>query len=498
MLRRAALLAAAILVLMPPAQAASHAPDYSVTIPYLTDLRPDGNLTVVSGAMAATLPAASGAAGFFNTTGAAITGLTRVCWTSADADCADAPTGSLRIDVVRGAFAVRLPDPVRLDAGADHGMALFYDFAQQRDLNSLGLGRSLAMPAVGGSVSYGAIPAIPLRTPDGDGDGVAVALDAGTRIEVRRAGALVHAIEGKQDPLLFQGAPALAPFGAALMVLPFGEGARLQVRAAELRDAQAGLDLARLAALISSLEGARAGGDSGNAVSDVDLGPVESVAPRLLNGAVVTLGTDVDNLLASILSNFARIDTLTVTPTERGVHMEGDGPLVLQDGHVVRSHPLVGFGLLQMPWWSWLLWAAGIAAFVMVLVRRPAKENERWSRLNWVGWVALAVTAPLVFWLWDREVARVWGVSILTPGLDAEALRFAAVVELLPALAILFAVVSPLRLVLRHGLRLAGQGRFMRLAAPAALLLGYLAGVGLMHAYIDLFLHAAVAAAPAA
>jgi hypothetical protein len=171
------------------------------------------------------------------------------------------------------------------------------------------------------------------------------------------------------------------------------------------------------------------------------------------------------------------------------VTASGQGPLRIQDGRVQNAPALIGFALFQLPWWSYLLWVLAIGAFVtrIVLGEKAPKKNERWDRLRWIGWVVGPIAFLLFFLLWDNEVRTVWGVSLLS---NVSGAGFVAILllEIMPMSLVFFAVVTPLRILIKSGLRLGKQGTFMGLAGPTATLLGFLLGATLMLSYVDLAL----------
>ncbi|MEA3143196.1 MAG: hypothetical protein QOG31_520 [Thermoplasmata archaeon] len=491
-MNRTVLLGMLALFLVPQAQAAingDHA--YAASLPYQAGLGTDsGSFTLLSGSLDAKMPDVKGPYGFFQTDEARLTGLTRVCFQTV---CYASTSGQLSIVIANGgSFGVKFPKATSSEAHADHVLGLLVDFGGKRDLNSFSLGKTLMAPAILGRFGFTQLPSIPATTgiPDAVGArpnaGGLVALDDKTRIQVLD-GTLVKATfpAGKQDPIAFQGQPALNELHPSLMVLPFESGSTAHMAPARQDAADVGLDLQRIAGLGNNLNQASKVGGSADAPS-LSLGPLEPLLSHLLNGAVLTLPTKTSAGNPVRQLGFVRFDTLDASSDGSAVALAGSGPLQVQDGQVVDAKPLVGFAIFQMPWWSYLLWIAAIGLFVARLVTKPPKDHPVFDRYRWVGLVCSVLLFLLFFWLWDLEVRAVWGISLLTGNASGESFMVLAALELAPMFAVLFAVVAPIRMILKNGVLLARGGRFMGLPGAFAYPLGFIFGAPLLLAYLNL------------
>ncbi|HEX2066054.1 MAG TPA: hypothetical protein VHI93_04495 [Candidatus Thermoplasmatota archaeon] len=490
-MHRTVLLGAVALLLAPQAQAALNGDHpYEAALPYQPGLGADaGPFTLLSGSLEAKLSNVAGPYGFFQSGGTRLAGLTRVCF---QATCYSSPSGQLALVVADGgSFGLRFPKPSSAEAQADHALALLVDFMGKQELSTFSLGKTLLAPAVEGRVAFTRLPTIPATaaapnaagtTPDAGG---LVGLDDATRIQVLD-GTQVKLGPGAKVPVSFQGQPALGEVRAGLLALPFEAGSTARLRPADPEAAATGLDLDRLEGLFAKLAGPGAGGP---AFSLEAFRPVASLLPGMLNGALVTLPAREGGNPAKQFG-LVRFGLLDASSDGGGVAVSGAGPVQVKDGEVAHAAPLVGFALLQMPWWSYLLWAAALGLLVARVVVKPPKEHPL-DRYRWVGLACTGLLFLLFFWLWDQEVQAVWGVSLLEGGVSGEALLLLAALELGPMFAVLFAVVAPIRVILRSGVLLAGQGRFMGLPGAFAYPFGYVLGAPLLLAYLNVGLRAA-------
>lgn len=491
-MRPASLTPALVLLLLaaaaaPQAQAALNgAKPYQADHDYMPGLE-GPTFTMASGRMDAVIPDGEGTWGFFATGGATLSGLTRVCWTDVLRECADSTAGELEVDVKPGgSFGLQFPDGADAALEASHALAMFVDLSETGDVNTLGLGLSLLAPAVEGSVTFSAIPEIPaslLAVPTSAQGGSIVAAESSTVLEVRE-GETVHArLEGKVDPVTFAGRPALTRIATELAVVPFaGNGAVARFDTAEKADAEVGLDVNRINRLMQRLYDANQGeATQGDDIDEGAFGPFQGAVGPLFGGAVLSLpsqGTPQD-LARSF--EFARTPHLEVRGTTGGLSWTGRATLDVRDGHVQGAQPLYGIGIVALPWWGWLLWAIALTVWILRLVRKPEKKNARWDPYKWVGWVASAVVFLLVFFLWDLEMRAVLGLSLLSgTGLPAQFLVVLLLLQVGTLGLLSFAAIAPLRLALRNGSLLAGQGTFMGLAGAVAGILGFLIGAATM------------------
>lgn len=487
----AAILLAALLV-VPGAEAALNRPrPYEATYAYLPGL--GGNqLTMASGALQASMPAASGSFGFFSTQGADITGLTRVCWTSVIRECADSAAGTLTIDIQPGgSFGLSVPGGAAATLHAEHALALFVDLGNNGDLNGLGLGKSLMAPLVDGSVqvlSIAPIPASALANPTSqDGGGVA-AVDATTTIEVSDNGVQRALVRGKAaDPVTFAGAPHVTPIQADLAILPFQGDAEARFVTAGRAAAIEGLDLARINGLFDEVYNANEGSPTqAKPINETAFGPFKDATAALFGGAVLSLSTTGNASEAARQLAFARTPTLTVRPVANGLSWTGRATLDFQGGHVQGAPQLYGWTVLSLPWWGWLLWGAALAVLTIRLALRPEKHHPVWDRFKWIGWVASPLVFLLVAWLWDLEVREVFGISLLSGHLSPQLSLAMLAIEGVTFAFLSFAAIAPLRMLLRNGSLLLRQGTFMGLSGAIASLLGYLIGFRVLLSELDL------------
>lgn len=488
---RAWLAVLVVLAFAAPAQAALNGPlPYHGAVPYAVTASAT-NITFLSGALTAHASKVTGSYGFFNTTNAHIDGLTRVCWAVALNGCAESPEG--RLSVVfqsRASFGLHLPAASSADLTAGHALALFADFRGDYSLSTVHLDRAMVAPLQGGKVAFSQLPNIPqgAELPNESNSAIVVGLDAFTHILVRNGAVTVHTADGKDAPLFIQGKPAIPPFTMDLVSLPFEPGSSAHVERASAADAKKGISEHRVNALLNDFQsaaGTRQGGGTGN----FSLGVLEPVAAGVLNGALVEIPTatkDPNTALKQLV--LIRFDSMDASAGSTNVALTGSGALQVSGGRIAGASPLIGFAAMQAPWWSFGLWILAIIGFILVLVLKPAKDNPRWDKLGWIGWIAGPLVTILVAFLWDQEVKAVWGVSLITGGYSGAAIGIVAALEILPALALLLVVVSPLRIIFRTGFRLGKQGRFMRLSRPLSLLLGYFLCAGLMRTYLDLAL----------
>lgn len=486
----------ALLLSAAPAQAALNgSKPYRASHPYLNGLG-GPEFIMASGELDAVLPGTQGSFGFFSARGADLGGLSRVCWSEAVGRRCQSGALSLHV-AAGGSFGLKVPGGADASVHAGHALALFSDLGTTSDLNGLGLGKSLLAPSVGGEARLSAMAAIP----DSDvgelseGGGALAPLALGTVVEVRDAGgAVVATVRDKVDPLTFAGHPTLSPVQADLLVVPFsGTGADAHFRQASQADAKAGLDLERINGLLRSLSNADSTGQSQPGQVDPSaFGPFQDAAAALFAGAVLRIPTGGNASSVASAFGYARTPRLEVQGTPSGgLAWTGRATLEVRGGHVVGGPALYGWAFLALPWWGWVLWALGIAAFVTRLVVKPPKQSERWDRWKWIGWLVGVIVAIVVFVFWDGEVHHVLGLSLLTmkwsfSGAGAEVLALVSAFQLTTLGYLSFSAIAPLRLLLKNGSRLLGQGTFMGLTGAIAALLGYLIGFDTLRSSLDL------------
>jgi hypothetical protein len=485
----------ALLAVVPGAQAALNGPRaYDSDFPYLPGLGgPD--FTMASGRIDAVIPDGDGSWGFFATSGATVSGLTRVCWTATLRQCADSASGDLSIEVLPGgSFGVEFPTGADARLEARHGLALFVDMGDTGDLNGLDLGLSLIAPVVEGEVRFTSVPDIAaslIADPTSQDGGALAATEPSTRIEVREGSTVRATLRGKVDPVTFAGAPAFTPIVTELAVLPFeGTSSVARFETADRDDAAVGLDLARINRLMGRLYAANSG--SPTEASDLDENAFDAFGDAtgaLFAGAVLSLPSADGSPNAGEGFAFARTPTLQVQGVPGGgLAWSGKATLDVHDGHVEGAQPLYGFGILALPWWGWLLWVVALTVWIVRLVRKPEKKNPKWDRFKWVGWAASAVVFLLVFWLWDLELRAVLGLSLFSGHLAGQMLLLVLLLQLATLGLVSFAAIAPLRMVLRNTSLLLHQGTFMGLAGAVAGVFGFLIGATLLRSGLDLIL----------
>lgn len=486
----AAVLMGAILI-VPTGQAAlngDHA--FAIELPFPVVDAGLGNVTILSGSLAAQMAPTTDPMLFFNMGASAITGLTHVCWTTPTPECRTSTTGDISVTWQSGSsVALKFPRGVTGSAAAAHGLVFFLDVRQTITFGNVVLhfGRMMGTGTVGGQFTFGDIPEIPFTAQvlDLNANNAAglLALDDQTLLTVTGGGA-AKTFAAAHDSLTFQGSPQIASFTAEGMVLPFSAGA-ISMGKADAAAAKQGLDLDRVAAMQNRVSSATGNGGSAFPVDNIkqvtqQLGGIQD---SVLNGALLSVPTHGNSTVRDF--TLIRFDALQAMGGQT-VAASGTGPLHIQNGRVQNAPALVGFAYFQLPWWSYVLWILAIAAFVtrMVLGEKAPKKNERWDRLKWIGWVAGPLAFLLFFFLWDNEVRTVWGTSLLS-GPSGAGLLALTVLELAPLGIVFFAVVTPLRILIRSGLRIGKQGTFMGLSGPTATLLGFLIGATLMLSYVD-------------
>ena len=495
-MRRITLAVLLLLALLAPgAQAAlTKSLPFSAQYGYLSGLDANNGLTVVSGALDVTNPAAKGSIGILETGGFTLSGLTRVCWNHNPSPCLD---GQLGLNVVSGG-SVGLCHPATLQEHftADHALGLFVNLQTDDNLNSLPVGRSLVAPAVTGTLTLSGMQNIPTnnlapsaltQVPCTSSGGLA-ALNALTSITVRSSGVDVATLSGKDAVFLFAGNPTLAPVSANFVVLPYNPGTA-KFTPAKAEPAKEGLNLTRLQDLLAQLDKSHAGSQTQRENVTNGLKNVPAAVTRLLNGALLRFPAQANNSKVSPADiTFVRFSTLTVTANGPSLEWRGRSLFAVDQGHVAHEHSLVKlFPFVALPWWSFVLWAVAIAAWIVAMVLKAPKQNPRWDPLRWIGWVAGPLAFLLVLWLVDLEAQRMFGTSFLKGSSGQTQLVFLGIDFALAATLVLM-LQLPLRILLRSGFRLLRQGTLMGLAGPLASILAFFLGYSYFRAYLDLVL----------
>ena len=490
-----ALLGLLLATLAPQAQAAINQPRaFEDAFPYMEGLG-SGAMTVVSGELEATTRTTVSSYGFFDSRGATVSGLSTVCHGGGLlAQCHDDGPYSLVVAPAGGngggSFALCFPGASAGDLEAGHALALFVDFAQDDDLNTFGVDKSLVAPSVNGRFHFTSLPTVPAGTVACSQAGGLAALDDVTVIQLRNAGGSITTLTGKDARFAFAGQPKVTDVAADFFIVPFNGGATASFSRAAQEDARAGLDLGRVQDLIHKLDAAHAGSTVDRSGAETGGDNTQELLAGLLNGALLGLPeTPAEGEQFSLDgSRFVRFSSLEVTGIGGALDWDGRAYLDVEDGQVAGARNLVGVWLVQLPWWSYLLWAAAITLAIIRLVTKPDKNNPRWDRLRWVGWVATPLAWIIVFFLWDLEVRNVLGASLL----HGSSGQFQLIVGLLQlgllGLAVGFAAAGPLRVIGRNSFLLAHQGTFMGISGGVAAILGFLFGAPYLRAYLGLIL----------
>jgi hypothetical protein len=498
------LLAALALALAAPAQAVG----FSADLPF-TDVASADHLPLLGGSLDVRTPAGRAPALMHNVSGFTVSasGLAVACWEST---CHRA-VGTLAVQVLAGStVALRYPQAGDLHLVAAHAVAAPVDLQGQRsglaglpaglDLapslvaatqsSRLVLETKLVPSAVGGPLPTQGPPGTPspgtslfeALDPD-DADGAVLAtLTPQSRLVVLDGGQVVHGIEGP-GALVLQGAIQVDPVSAEAFVLPCAIRCEVSITTrGEPGDLQAAT-----ASIVSLAEIAQ-----GAPLPPVDLGPWSDLLDPMADGVYVDLPLLADPGQFRVASlTVARFDEFHAALGPGAAPAPGSGPLVIRSGSVQGSPEFVGGRYFGMPPWSWLLWAAAVAAIVVAAVRRAPKSNERWDRLYFVGWLTGAAAWAVLVFVWHRNFGHVLGVNMETPGLSPSSRAVVAAVEGATLLAMALMVVLPTRLLLSRAFRLLRQGNLMGLAGPASTVVGILAGPPLLLGFLDLALRLA-------
>lgn len=466
-----------------------------------------GFLPVGSEAANATMTIASGAAtlqsvpadqpfALLNATQWSLTGLTKVCWATPTPDCLEDGTGGLSLSMATGtSVGLKFPYQAGGTLRADHALAFFLDLDQAFHFRGFEVkpGKAVAASTVGGSFTFNPLQPMPTTaTQDlAQANAAGLVLLSGPQLVLNAPGggtslAGAHGpftFSHANDALTFQGRPATAPIAAQGFLVPFAKGSTLDVVPAASDAAKAGLDTKNVQALFSSLDGS--GSKTSDSLQTPDFGVLGNLTGPF-NGLLVhfPVGKTTSQQFVQAF-DFARATQFTATSLGAQVKAQGDSPLHIEDGHIQGAAHLVGVWYLKFPWWSYLLWGLALTVWIVRLVLKAPKKNEKWDSKKWIGWVASLLALVLVAWLWDGETKAILGASALSVSGPLVARGVLALIEFSTLSVVLFAVASPIRMMLRNGFMLGRQGTFMGLAGAASILLGYVIGAHLYGAYLD-------------
>lgn len=479
-----------LVALAPHAQAAINKPrGFHESFPYMAGLD-TGEMIVVSGQVGATITSGTGSYGFFDSQGITVSGLTQACYTGAPTGCVTA-TG-LTV-AAGGSAALCFPSPSAGELEAGHVLGLFVDLAQDDDLNSFPVDKSLVAPAVDGNFHFRTInriqqATIPTTSPCTSQGGLA-ALDDTTQVVVRNGAATVTTLTGKSARVGFTGQPVVSDVVAEFYIIPFNGGAEAEFDRASEKDARDGLDLASVQDLIGKLDQAHASSNVDRGQSESGGNNTQALLAGLLNGALLRLpeSPGEGESLSLDGSHFVRFSSLDVRGTTGALDWDGKAYIEMKDGKVVDAKNVVGVWLFQLPWWSYLLWAAAITLAIVRLVLKPDKNHPRWDNLRWIGWVATPVAWIIVFFLWDAEMHGAFGASLLRDSSGQFKLIVGGLQILLLGLAA-FAAAAPLRVIGRNSSLLAHQGTFMGISGSVAAILGFLFTAPYLRAFLGVIL----------
>ena len=448
--------------------------------------------TVVSGAIDADIVDARSAYGFFDSDGSQISGLTRVCWVHMGTPCSDSASRQLSLTLAPGSsFALCFPGATSGRLHAEHALALYVDLAQDDDLNSFSVDKSIVAPVVDGSFAFSSIPAIASVTatsPACSGGGGLAGLDDATQLTIRDGSSVLATLTGKNAVVSFAGQPSVPAIAADFVIIPFAGASTSDITTASDRDAERGLDLNRVQELIRALDASHQSSNVERGRAETGGNNTQAVLAGMLNGAFVQgqFPTEGQPFRFEDI-HFVRFKHLSVDATATGLSWDGKAYLEVKDGDVRGAHSIVGFGWFKLPWWSYLLIAIAIGLSVTRMILKPDKSEPRWDRLRWIGWVFSIVTGLLVFWLWDLEFRAVLGASYLHGTSGQFRLVIGGLQNLMLGI-IWLALIWPMRSILRSTSMLMHQGTFMGLAGGVATIFGFLAGAAYIRAYLGLIL----------
>ncbi len=454
---------------------------YQDVVPFSRGL--DDVQTFLSGQVTGTFQAADATLGFIESRDLAVVGLTRACWQEPGLGNRCEEGDEVRVEVAdSGSIGIATEGSSSLRVEADHALSLLVDLGSRQDLGGLDVGPSLVSSNINGRVSQ-------VRLPPADGMPIA-SLSESTTIHIIVDDRVVSTLEGKRA-VIVDGDPLIGAFRSAVTVLPLGTGSQVLLEPADPQLVADGLDPLRMTRLMESLNSASAGEPSDN--GDVQLpDELRELMAEVFDGALLRVdleGEGGNDLLSDL--TLVRFSTLQIRPDGTGkVLVRGPSPLQVEGGEVAGASATLGVGLIQFPWWSWVLLALGVALWVVALTTRAPKQNEQWDRFRFVGWISAPLALILVFILWDREVEAVWGTSLMTSGGNGDLVLAGGLVilQLGSLIYLILAVVWPLQMVLRNGLRLARQGTFMGLYRPIGMVLGFLIGAPLLLVFLELVL----------
>lgn len=498
MLRRAGLCLLLLPLLATPAQGALNQPDgFEVAFPFGTDFH---DWTVGLGRLEAEARDDTGVV-LFDPQAVDIQGLGQVCWNlgdeaDGDPECADdASPGTYRVEVAFGSsVALDFPQEFEYGLAADHAISLFLDLDALSD-SEVQMGHGMLASTVGGELALQRIGAIaPRDTSDPrsvdeerEHWGGIVTLDEDARVRVMEGSRVLQDLSGQERVVAFTGEPRVAPVSVQGAIVPFPVGSAAHFSQAPDIAAQEGLEPLRLQGVLDTLAQWSGTAIDGNPLEE--LGSQSALFAEILNaGLLRTPPPDQEDFLQELV--LVRAESMSATATASGVGFSGDAHMHVQDGKMQNVQALHGVPFFGLPWWSWLLMALALGAFVARVVVKPEpKRHETWDKKYWwVGLAAGVVMLLLVFFLWDLEMRAVWGASMLDTETSGGTYWVTAGLQLATFFFMLFAVAWPVKVLVQTGLQFGRQGRFMGLSYTAALLVGLLLGAALIPAFLGFYM----------
>lgn len=477
-----------LVLLAPPLASGQVATDHEAVFAMAEGF--DDTLMVVSGDVALRSGSAASSAAYFRTSGVELRGISRACWeldlsTGTRIECAEGP---LVIEVPAGSsfgFKSATAYPTRVQA--PHAITTFVDLSKADGFGSrLQVGESAIMSMVQGRVTVGPIPSFPAGAA-----GAFLTLEPGSVAHLRGpSGILLHTLRSDEPPISVEGRPQFAgPFQADVAVVPFGNGATAEFRPAREAVAADGLSQARLEMLDEVLRNVRLIDDDAKAAPFAILDKAGTIVSEIFNGAYIraALADDPDSL-GDV--GFAKFDKVGVTNDRSDLAFDGSYTLVAGDlGPSFDSAGMAKGSGLPLLWWAVILFVvAAIAVGAWLWLREGPVASTEPGPQHWVARVASAVGAVALFLVWDWQLNRVLGSSILTTDSSGSGLGFLVAIELATMLLAALLIGLPVFLAVRYGLAALRKPHLLSLSLTAAIFLTLGLGLLVLPALVQLLL----------
>ncbi|HUR24786.1 MAG TPA: hypothetical protein VM327_02080 [Candidatus Thermoplasmatota archaeon] len=448
----------------------------------------DDRMSVVSGGMDLATTASTGSAGFFHVSEVTVEGLSKACWQTLVAGPVDCVDGALSVAITSGSsFGFSSLNGYEVNAVADHALASFVDLSQADGFDSrLHVGPSIISSLVGGDVEFGRIPALSAAEP-----GALNILEAGGTLRViGPAGTTLHTAKFDDPPMLVEGTPRFdRPFGADVIVVPFDAGANAQFIPADEGDAKIGMSPERLELLDTILRNVRLIGPDATASPIAIVEKADDVLSEVFNGAVLRTSLEEDpNSLGDV--GFAKFNDLTVSDgTGRSLDFEGSYTLVVGDLGPSFGNTVVSQESQPLRWWvgAFLLIAVVVVGAWLWLRDGPVQHAAPGPH-TWVARIATSVGVLATFLIWDWQLNKVLGSSMLTTSGSGTGLGLIILVELASLALAALLIGVPVFLAVRYGLALAKKPRHASLAVTAGVFFTLAFGVLLLPALVSFIL----------